>query len=91
MVREAIFEELCRSLNLGIEHCVVSALDGLGHLKHPGVRRVIDELLGDHPGIRPTVRKYALECREGRNEWCINPPSLARFGNGRRGQKKVEP
>lgn len=67
MVFEAMFETLQRILELPNDVCRYSALHGLGHLHHPGVRGVIQRFL-DGPGQdwSPDGKKWLRECAEGR-------------------------
>ncbi|HEX8474005.1 MAG TPA: hypothetical protein VF666_08230 [Pyrinomonadaceae bacterium] len=64
-VQQAMFETLKRILYLDSRDCRMSALHGLGHLKHPELEKTIDEFLAAHTDLDEELKKYALQCRMG--------------------------
>lgn len=62
----AIFQALCRILQLKSPICQVSALHGLGHLEHPGKGRVIREYLIRNPRLDAETRRYARDAAAGK-------------------------
>jgi len=59
---DAMFETLTRILDLPDHESQKSALHGLGHLHHPGVRSVVQSFIdAKHPGFSP---KWLEQCRD---------------------------
>lgn len=65
-VQQAMFETLKRILYLESRACRMSALHGLGHLKHPELEKTIDGFLAAHADVDEELRQYALACRTGK-------------------------
>lgn len=65
-VEEAMLEALSQILNMHSFDCQISALHGLGHLKHEGKRNVIEGYLDSHPNLDAKTKEYALAAIEGR-------------------------
>ena len=61
-----IFNTLSRILQLDSNHCQLSALHGLGHLKHPEKKHVISDYLEKHPELDEKSKSYALAAIEGK-------------------------
>lgn len=63
---EAIFETLCKILALSDLRTQADALHGLGHLHHPGVRKVLHQYLDQHRhDLGPEGIKWLEKCRDG--------------------------
>lgn len=58
-ISEAILEALTQILNIDSADCQISALHGLGHLKHPKKKRLIETFLRSHPELDEEKRSYA--------------------------------
>lgn len=58
-VKEAMLEALTQILNIDSADCQISALHGLGHLKHPEKPRLIEKFLASHPELDEETRAYA--------------------------------
>jgi hypothetical protein len=67
-LQEAIFAALREILMIPDEDCQEAALHGLGHLRHPGTKGLIQEYLAAYPSLSAHMRCYALEAAEG-NVW----------------------
>jgi len=63
---DAMFETLVQILNLDDDRSKSAALHGMGHLHHPGVRRVVQEFITAHShGLPPDGLKWLEDCRDG--------------------------
>jgi hypothetical protein len=63
--QQAIFETLCRILNLESRECQRAALHGLGHLNHPLTEQTIEAYLNENPMIDEELKEYAIKCITG--------------------------
>ncbi len=67
-LKDAIFELMQHTLALEHDACRESALHGLGHWQMyfpKRVKQIIDEFLKSHRKIRPELKSYALQARQG--------------------------
>lgn len=64
-IQEAMLEALRRILKIDSGACQMSALHGLGHLRHPDKLGVISDFLHSNPGIDEKLRSYALSALKG--------------------------
>jgi hypothetical protein len=62
-IQDVMFSTLCRILALSSEPCQYAALHGLGHLRHPDTKQVIEEFLKTHRSFED--RDYARACITG--------------------------
>ena len=63
---DAMFETLIELLNLDDSRTKSSALHGLGHLHHPGVRSVIQEFIDTHSSeLEPAGISWLEKCCDG--------------------------
>jgi hypothetical protein len=72
-LKEAMFQAMSKILEIPSLDCQISALHGLGHLKHPAKKAQIENYLARNPnwevklpGGGITVREYALAAIEGK-------------------------
>ena len=64
---DAMFETLVKVLKVDDERAKSSALHGLGHLQHPGVRAVVQAYIdAQPPGLAPDTLKWLEGCRDGK-------------------------
>ena len=66
MVVEAMFQTMTEILQFPSLACQVSALHGLGHIKHNGKRKVIEDYLQGNLNLDKETRGYALAAIEGK-------------------------
>jgi hypothetical protein len=66
MVIETMLEVLAKILKLNDRDCQISALHGLGHLKHPNRQQVIESFLASHPELNEQSKRYAEAAIEGK-------------------------
>ncbi len=62
-IQDIMFSTLCRILALLSEPCQYAALHGLGHLRHPETKKVIEQFLKTHKTFED--RAWALACITG--------------------------
>lgn len=63
-IKEAVIEALSKILEIDSADCQTSALHGLGHLRHPSKRTVIDTFLKLHPDLDGKTKSYAHAAME---------------------------
>ncbi|MEL0437967.1 hypothetical protein [Phycobacter sp. K97] len=64
-IQNAMFETLCKILNLDAHHCQVAALHGMNHVAHPRTEIVIEDYLKTHSNLNEELRGYARLCSAG--------------------------
>ena len=64
LMQDVIFEVLSGLLKSDSETCQGAALHGLGHLRHPETKALIDSYLAQHPSLSQPARAYALAAAE---------------------------
>jgi hypothetical protein len=74
-VQEAMFKALSAILGHKERICFLSALHGLGHLRHPAASQAIRGALERREGLRAPDRDYALACEKGEMD-ALPLPSL---------------
>jgi len=65
-VIEVMFQTMIEVLRVPSLACQVSALHGLGHIKHIGKRKVIEDYLRVNINLDNETRDYALAAIEGK-------------------------
>lgn len=65
-VAETMFQTMAEILQFPSLACQVSALHGLGHIKHSGKRKVIEDYLQANLNLDNKIRDYALAAIEGK-------------------------
>jgi hypothetical protein len=65
-VIEAMFQTMIEILQVPSLACQVSALHGLGHIKHNGKRQVVEDYLQVNINLDKETRDYALAAIEGK-------------------------
>lgn len=63
---DAMFETLVEILRLDDGRAQIAALHGLGHLRHPGVRSIVQKYIDTHGSeLKPAQLSWLEKCREG--------------------------
>jgi hypothetical protein len=65
-VKEAMLKALSQILEIDSQNCQISALHGLGHIKHSEKSKVIEEFLNSHPELDEKTKSYAKAAMKGR-------------------------
>jgi len=65
-IETAMLEALSKILDINSHECQISALHGLGHLKNPAKRELIDTFLASHPALDEKTKQYAEDAKHGR-------------------------
>lgn len=65
VIRESIFCVLSKIIFIPVERCQVSALHALGHLQHPGKKKLIFKYLNSDLDISDETKEYAKRCITG--------------------------
>jgi hypothetical protein len=64
-IQDTMFHTLVRILALDSEICQVAALHGLGHLRHPDTKKVIEDFMKRHPNLTEKQIDYCNNCITG--------------------------
>jgi len=65
-IRDIVFQTLSLILAIPSEPCQMSALHGLGHLKHSETKTLITDYLKQNPRLKNEIKKYAHLARKGK-------------------------
>ena len=60
-----MFNTLKKILSLKSETCQMAALHGLGHLRHPNTKSIIEKYIEDNSDLADDRISYAKACIEG--------------------------
>lgn len=60
-MQNVMFETIASILWLDSEPCQRGALHGLGHLRHPKTRELIQRFIAEHPSLKAELEDYALQ------------------------------
>jgi len=65
-IRDIMFEALSLVLEIPSPQCQMSALHGLGHLKHSGTEKLVDNYRQQNPKLEEDIKKYTQVVMKGK-------------------------
>jgi hypothetical protein len=65
-IKDVMFQTICGILQMPLRHLQMSALHGLGHMKHPDKKKVVEDYLARNINLDDEIREYALIATEGK-------------------------